>query len=734
VDQLLSLPLPGDAKAELWRLALRQHPQASAQQLLPLVVALARHCGQACVTASAEGQWALLDDQLKEALAFYRRLDQLAPERSEAVQQEMLNLIGKLLADLHATVFADPAPAAEECGRLCWRGYELGQILRQLKPELPEWLWHLDEQLVRQGAIRLWELAVASDADLDRQPRWRQQALELLLHLGRLHQPCPQWILLASQQLITAHLEAEIPGEIGAMNSTVVQPLLGWLARLPLEPERRAPLQLAAQRVIWSLQLLEQRSAPSAPPKLSEPPQDCVSSPLVPPKPAVPAPAQPAASRPVAAATPKDPRALSQSIGLALRHWLSDYPAGMHTWRLEPVLRPQQDVVVSVDGVLQFNLAPLLAFPQAQLLDQLIPALFTPLAQQRRGSEIQLVEPHSALWGELCRFWQAGGALDRNQWQGLVYATDLWNRSGGTGALEASPLGWELPVAALQSGQSVLRPGNVELAALQTVLFQADQLDDLLAEIRRRHHDRAWMEQQSDSWWYAPINGSENLRRLHTKAGFYASSHAPLESLQRWSQATLRALLGCSVLCGNGSITEMFWPVAQQLFTRTKQLPNLVQWPGDQAFYHFIAGREVLFVTPLASDVEAHHRTGLAFELFNDLKISPYGLRCLEAPMSIYPNRPDRGFEVSLERTLEQVDRAYRQKPFDVFTAASGAYGLPLCEAVKQRYGVSCIYIGNLMHAYFGLLQKTTRDWRSASRISDHWISSRSLDGMTVLN
>ena len=46
--------------------------------------------------------------------------------------------------------------------------------------------------------------------------------------------------------------------------------------------------------------------------------------------------------------------------------------------------------------------------------------------------------------------------------------------------------------------------------------------------------------------------------------------------------------------------------------------------------------------------------------------------------MSIYPNRPDRGFEVSLERTLEQVDRAYRQKPFEVFTAASGDYGLPL--------------------------------------------------------
>lgn len=118
--------------------------------------------------------------------------------------------------------------------------------------------------------------------------------------------------------------------------------------------------------------------------------------------------------------------------------------------------------------------------------------------------------------------------------------------------------------------------------------------------------------------------------------------------------------------------------------------------------------------------MEAHHRTGLAFELFTDLVIQPYGLRCIEAPVSVYPNRPGGGFEDSLDRTLEQIERAYRQKPFAVFTAACGAYGLPLCEAVKQRYGVSCVYVGNLMHAYFGVLQRTSLDWRASSRINEH--------------
>jgi hypothetical protein len=98
--------------------------------------------------------------------------------------------------------------------------------------------------------------------------------------------------------------------------------------------------------------------------------------------------------------------------------------------------------------------------------------------------------------------------------------------------------------------------------------------------------------------------------------------------------------------------------------------------------------------------------------------------------MSVYPNRPERGFEDSLERTLEQIDRAYRQKPFAVFTAACGAYGLPLCEAVKTRYGVSCLYIGNLMHAHFGVLQNTSRHWRVEHRIAENWVTSQVINSV----
>jgi hypothetical protein len=739
VPQLLELPLDSDAKAQLWRLALEQASEAPPGELLPLVVSLARHCGQTSAAAAAEGQWALMLEQLEQAVGLYGQLCRLAPERADPARQELGNLIGKLIADLHATVHSEPPPVPEELGLMCWRGFQLGQTYRRLQLDLPEWLWHLEEQLVRAGAIGLRELANSKAADGEGAQRWRRQSLELLLHLGRLHQPCPAWILQASQELLG--LEAEVLlASAGAdrPDADAFRQLLGWLVRLQLPPEQLAAVQLAAQRASWSLQLLDQSragreklpaSGPQSASLQSEHPAEPSQTRDTPPLAASP----PRSSPPVGAQT-ADPHQLYESIGLAVEAWLADHPAGLNTQQLVPVLRPGADPVLRAEGQLQLNLAPLLAFPHVELLDQLVPAFFEPLQQAGRGQELQLAEPHSALWGELTQLWQGDGELSRPQFKGLVYSLALWNRCGGSGALEAAALPWTLPVATLQPGQSLLRPGNIELAALQSVLLQRDTLDDLLAEIRRRHHDRDWMESQRDSWWYDPSDGSENLRRLHTNAGFYASSHAPLESLQRWSQGTLRALLGGPVLFGNASITTMFWPVAQQLARQGGQLPALVQWPGDQAFYDFIAGQEVLFVTPLASDVEAHHRTGLAFALFHDIRIEPYGLRCLEAPVSVYPNRPDRGFEDSLERTLEQIDRAYRQKPFAVFTAACGAYGLPLCEAVKQRYGVSCVYVGNLMHTYFGVLQRTSLEWRAGQRISDHWITSQALDGVPGLN
>ena len=112
------------------------------------------------------------------------------------------------------------------------------------------------------------------------------------------------------------------------------------------------------------------------------------------------------------------------------------------------------------------------------------------------------------------------------------------------------------------------------------------------------------------------------------------------------------------------------------------------------------------------------------------MTIRPYGLRAIAAPMSVYPNRPASGYEDSLQRCLDQIERAHQQKPFSVFTAAAGAYGLPLCEAVHRRFGVACVYIGNLIHAYFGIEQKTSAEWLIEERRPENWLNAKGLNGV----
>ena len=745
MEQLLTLPVDSDARAQLWQLAV---DQIDGPDGTPLRVALARHCGQAAAEASSEGHWAVANDQLQEAVDHYGGIAKGWPERREAVQQELAGLLARLIADLHISVHASEPPPPRERGELCWRGYGLALRHRALLREREPWLEALEEQLVREGGITLRQLATDPEQPLaanDRQ-RLRRQALDLLLHLGTLHEPSPEWIGLAARELLVIELEPLQAGAPEALEPEALRRLIGWLSRLPLGPAASADLALALERVRLSLDLLERGLGPEPSPKPAGQPRPAlVGAPVKAPAPLRPlAPVGPAA--PVGPEPPhsqalsprpdsapllrfSQPGELARQLQFESAGWMRNHVGGRTPVQLSLCLDPQAAPLRHTPNQLILNLAPLLEFPEVEQLDRLLPAFFGPL-QGDTGARFRLEEPNGAVYGALTQLWQRGGSLAPGLFPALIYATELWTRCGGVGGLGAAMDPWQLPVAELRPGASLLRPGNVELAALQSVLQQSDGLEEALVEIRRHHHDRQWMERRSERWWMEPADVVENLCRLHTNAGFYASSHAPLESLQRWSQASIAALLSGPVLFGNDSIVRMFLPVAQALQRQSGRVPELVQWPGPQAFYNFIANQEVLFVTPLAAEVEAHHRSGRAFGLFTDVRIRPYGLRCTPAPMSIYPNRPDRGFEDSLARSLEQVERAHRQRPFTVFTAVAGAYGLPLCQAVHRRYGVACLYIGNAMHAYFGVEQNTTADWMVAQRRPENWVRAKGLNGI----
>ena len=108
LDALLALPLEDDAKADLWRAALRQEQPPAAQ--LRLHAALARHNGQRASEAADHGRWGVMERDLGEAQNHYQAIAQLDPERQGTVQRELSNLLGKLISNLHGAVHSEPAP------------------------------------------------------------------------------------------------------------------------------------------------------------------------------------------------------------------------------------------------------------------------------------------------------------------------------------------------------------------------------------------------------------------------------------------------------------------------------------------------------------------------------------------------------------------------------------------------------------------------------------------------
>ncbi len=588
----------------------------------------------------------------------------------EAAEGEML---AQLLAAISARVRRNDDGAASPANRaeLCWQVPVLMDRLRSRSLELPHWLPPLEEQLTRIGS-QLWVDRHREDPGC---AEARPRALALLLRLCGLHAPPKPWMVGFARDLLREELD-------------VAERLA---AAAPLDEDTRDQLHL------WQGHLAQvDLSDPSLEAKLA--------ALLPPPSPQLAAP---------------DADDLEEKIRESVLHWLEDNPAGTVPAELRLVCVPGARVVPHDGQRLDLNLAPLLNLAEPGALDRLVQAFFAPISDQQRGPGFTLREPSSSLYESLGLLWRQGDTLSQAAFRRLAEATASWNRCGGPGALGSRPLASSFAAAELREGRSVLAPDALELAALHTVLFEAGALEELMAEIRRRHLDPGWMARPGEPGPDGSADKEEILRRLHTQAGFYASGHAPLESLQHWSQKVLQALLGGQV-AGSAASTG-FYPVAQKLFENTGRVPELFQWPSDAAIYRFLAGKEVVAATTLAAQVEEQHRSGHAFELFTDLPIAPYGLRCVQAPLSRYPQRPAADFVASLDDCLERIEALHRQRPFRVFVAACGAYGLPLCEAVNRIYGVSCLCSGDRMNAYFGVEPEGAADWRSASRIGEHW-------------
>lgn len=594
-------------------------------------------------------------------------------EARRALEAEEGEMLAQLLAAIAGRVRRSDEGAASPKDRaeLCWQVPVLIDRLRSRGRELPHWLPRLEENLTRIGS-QLWVDRHREDPGC---AEARPRALSLLLRLCGLHASPKPWMVGFARDLLGEELDAaEQLAAAGPLDEDTGERLSLWQGQL-------IGVNLTDSDLEARLATL-----------------------LVPPS------HEPAAP---------DADELEEKIRESVVHWLEDNPAGTVPAELRLVCVPGARVVPHDGQRLDLNLAPLLTLTEPEALDGLVQSFFAPIREQQRGPGFTLREPSSSLYEALGLLWRQGDTLSEAAFRRLAEATATWNRCGGPGALGSRPLASSFAAAELREGLSVLAPDGLELAALHAVLFEAGALEEVMAEIRRRHLDPGWMGRPGTPADDGGDDVEEILRRMHTQAGFYASGHAPLESLQQWSQKVLQALLGGQVAGSAGSTG--FFPLAQKLFESSGRVPELFQWPSDAAIYRFLAGKEVVAVTTLAEEVEEQHRSGHAFELFTDLPIATYGLRVVQAPMSRYPQRPASEFSASLDECLERIETLHRERPFRVFVAACGAYGLPLCEAVQRLYGVSCLCSGDSMNHYFGVEEGVSGSWRAQARISENW-------------
>jgi hypothetical protein len=707
LQELLSLPIDPGSRVHLWKLALERLPREALAQRRTLQLVLSRQAAKACESWAKAGRWT---EALTCALQHGQWLADLArenPPLAEVCRRDTAILLRHLIQDLHGAQEQPNCPPQHQA-ELCRYGWRLVEKLRALGQPEPEALRVIEEQFVRIGSLAWRELA--STLEGNERIAALDNGLDMALALMGLydHDEEHVWIQRLPIELLQARRQLDLVPS---------GRLLNWLESwLPRNPAADAALASArrCQALLRGIKRVGEppgiggspaanypnpeagtggTAAQNEPAPLAVAPLGATASSanLSPQAPAEAS--SPAESGQQLSSTPPSPKAtisgeelrqelrldeggiegLRRRLARALKRW-SDRP-GQGPLAIDLGFRPGASLLEGDDGGLQLNLAPLLRCGDEAEVVELLQLLDNHLETLNRQPSWRATP--EILLTSLRSHWAAGGQLHASQCRALAAVVKL-----------RGPARVERPV---QAGSQLLRPAPEELSLLMQVLRDESPMEQQLAEIRRQHHNQEWMESEQGADW--------PLRRLHTAGGFYASSHAPLGSLRRWSDATMGALRQHGLVVDAANLGAAL-PLLQYLAAEGVNLP-VHDWPERWSLYELMGGQEVLLVTPGAAEVEAHHRSGAAFQLDPERSIPTYGLRCIEPPDSIHPRRPGVGFEQSLESLLGQVEQAWGQRAFQVFAIAAGAYSLPACQAVEQRHGATCLALGSELMEWF---------------------------------
>ncbi len=274
---------------------------------------------------------------------------------------------------------------------------------------------------------------------------------------------------------------------------------------------------------------------------------------------------------------------------------------------------------------------------------------------------------------------------------------------------------------------AAVRYGSVELRVVEDYLTDPRALRRALEGILRIAHNekKMYAETKAPHGDLSTTDPEWNLRRLMTNSGFYFEGNlaSAWETLEEWANRYISALQH-SHLIWHGKHARYYWKIQRNLHERFGVVPRYIRQPGVYDFYESVQNKEVLFASPLAQLVREQAASGRLQKLYKDFEVPLFSVRTVQAWISTWPNRPHSSWSDTFGRLCEAIEQEYRAKPFEVFVASCGCYGLPLCDFVRNRYGCSVLYIGHFSHVAFGVGVRVALGPMRARPNPENWVHS----------
>ena len=321
--------------------------------------------------------------------------------------------------------------------------------------------------------------------------------LDLFLRLSQLLDPLPEWVEKACRSAMTAVIEQLPPP--GAMTEEDLSLLIERVSRLPVAPQQRQAFDAALLRARFSLELLQQGRGTGG-------------------------------------------GAAAAGLEVVEAEWLAE--EGLGAAASLPPLRLMASAADPADSPEVFSLEPYLDG------DVEGAAAMEGFLQAWQGSDRPACHPITSLLDSLDSL---GLPLGDEALMVLRRAAALWQE-------RLAPQIPPLPAVEWGAGGLVVELDPLELMVLRHAGTAAEPLEDALAELRRRHHDASFWEAAPVDPFPAMPDALEVLRRFEAEAGFYATTHAPLESLRQWARPALQALLQAQLWSADPATQGLWLP------------------------------------------------------------------------------------------------------------------------------------------------------------------------------